>query len=125
VPEAVCVKNILTLAFPLRIVSGASRTVRCIKDRHANLRVGLAAPSGTSAFVQHAATTPSNHNFHAVWSAFAAHVNLRGTTSSLRLKNRAAFAAHHHFTLATTTQIHLEKPLSKVVHFDSTLSGAL
>ena len=33
-----------------------------------NLR---SAPSGTSAFVQHAATTPSNHNFHAVWSAFA------------------------------------------------------
>jgi hypothetical protein len=37
----------------------------------------------------------------------------------------AAFAAHHHFTLATTTQIHLEKPPSKVVHFDSTLSDAL
>jgi hypothetical protein len=49
----------------------------------------------------------------------------KGNNSQPPAEKEAAFAAHHHFTLATTTQIHLEKPPSKVVHFDSTLTGAL
>ena len=43
-------------------------------DRHANLFVGLTAPSAFPAFVQHAATHPSHHNFHVAWSPV-----LRGT----------------------------------------------
>ncbi len=37
-------------------------------DRHANLFAGLTAPSAFPAFVQHAATHPSHHNFHVAWS---------------------------------------------------------
>ena len=45
--------------------------------------------------------------------------------TALRLKKRRLSPPITTSRLQTTTQIHLERPLSKAVHFDSTLSGAL
>ena len=39
-----------------------------MKDCHANLSVGLTAPKRFLAFVLHAATPSSHHNFHVAWS---------------------------------------------------------